>query len=69
MELTRTETEQQIKDIDLILKNYDSLIQFLWKYENENIHTYDCKAIFVRHLYHIEIEDILKNIKSELELI
>lgn len=69
MELTRTEIEQKIKDIDLILEKYDSLIQFLNGYENEDNHI-DNSLWMIQNFDDIDdFEDILQKIKSELELI
>lgn len=65
--LTRIEAEYQIKNIDLMLANYDSLIKFIWEYSDDNINIYDSKTLFMRELYYIDIEDILRKIKSNLE--
>lgn len=54
-----------------MLEDYDSLIQFLWEYEDESIHIFDCKEI-IMEMYSPEshdIEDLLKKIKSELEIV
>lgn len=75
MELTRTEIESKIKDIDLMLRLYDRLIVFLNEYENESFHIYNAKALMEETfeiptvLGLMEFESILKNIKSELEII
>ena len=75
MELTRTETESQIKNIDLILRLYDRLIVFLNEYENESFHIYNAKALIEETfgistvLGILDFEEILQKIKSELKII
>jgi len=75
MELTRTEIESQIKNIDLILKLYDQLIVFFKEYENESFHIYNAKGLMEETfgistlLGTLDFEEILQKIKSELEII
>ena len=66
--LTRTEIESQIKGIDRILKDYDSLIVFLGKFEDDSIHIFDCRNI-ITDIETGNLEDNLQKIKSELKII
>lgn len=67
MELTRTEIEEQIRNIDLILEKYDSLIQFLYKYENESIRIWDSKEIILG--LSDDIEYRLQLIRENLKIV
>jgi len=67
MELTRTEIEEQIQNIELILHLYDSLIRFLYKYEDDYINIFSSKGKIDNLID--DFEDILQEIKAEFELI
>lgn len=68
--LTRGDIEEQIKGIDRMLKDYDSLVQFLWKHENRDWHIMSGKQRIERLKFtDFDFEDTLQKIKSEFEKI